>query len=277
MNCKICGSKTNEIFKAQVIWKHDVTYYQCDKCKFIQTENPYWLDEAYKEAISSLDIGYITRNIMYSEITSSLIKHFYHRNNRFLDYGGGYGMFVRLMRDKGFDFYRQDMYCENLFSKYLDISDIEEGVNKKFKLLTAFEVFEHLENPISEIEKMLTYSNSILFSTEIIPKTQLNNSNDWWYFSPESGQHISFFSKESFDEIKRKFNCSIYSDGHSLHLITKKKFIINPIKAISYSHKIIDILLHRNFSNPKSLIGSDYKQAKKIIHQINSNEKSATF
>jgi hypothetical protein len=38
-------------------------------------------------------------------------------NNRFIDYGGGYGLFVRLMRDAGFDYYWFDKFCDNVLSK----------------------------------------------------------------------------------------------------------------------------------------------------------------
>ncbi len=50
-------------------------------------------------------------------------------------------MFVRLMRDNGFDFYRSDRQCENLFAKGFEAS---LDVSPSYELLTAFEVFEHL-------------------------------------------------------------------------------------------------------------------------------------
>jgi len=33
----------------------------------------------------------------------------------FLDYAAGYGLFVRLMRDAGYNFRWSDLYCQNLF------------------------------------------------------------------------------------------------------------------------------------------------------------------
>jgi len=32
----------------------------------------------------------------------------------FLDYAAGYGLFVRLMRDAGYNFRWSDLYCQNL-------------------------------------------------------------------------------------------------------------------------------------------------------------------
>lgn len=54
-SCKICGNKTSYIFQAKVLGKYDVKYFHCSTCGYIQTEEPYWLDEAYSESISALD------------------------------------------------------------------------------------------------------------------------------------------------------------------------------------------------------------------------------
>lgn len=259
MKCNICSQDTKELFTAKIMDKHTITYYKCVSCKFIQTEKPYWLDEAYSSAISSIDIGYVTRNIVYAEIVSSIIKRFFDRSKRFLDYGGGYGMFTRLMRDKGFDYFRQDIYCENLFAEFFDIKDINENSKEKFEVLTSFEVFEHLVSPIEEIEKMFTYSDSILFSTTLQPSTEFKNINDWWYFLPYSGQHVSLYSKESLIALSKKFDCNLYTNNKDLHILTKKKYFINPIFIIYYAYKIRDKVLGKNFLNKKSFIKKDFE------------------
>ena len=106
-------------------------------------------------------LDWFIRNEYLVPIVSTIIELFYQRATKFIDYGGGYGLFVRMMRDRGFDFYRQDIYCENLFAKHFDLSDLPG--TSKFDMLTAFEVFEHLQDPISEIGKMLSYFDTILF------------------------------------------------------------------------------------------------------------------
>ena len=143
--CKICNGTSSFAFSKQVLGRYQVSYFQCNSCGFIQTETPYWLNEAYSSAIADTDIGYITRNLVNRNIVSSLINTAFNSKGRFLDYGGGYGLFVRLMRDAGYDFYRQDKFCNNLFAQQFDIKSFNT-INLSFDLLTAFEVFEHLEN-----------------------------------------------------------------------------------------------------------------------------------
>jgi len=53
-------------------------------------------------------------------------------------------------------------------------------VGRRYELVSAFEVFEHLVNPLEEIERMLRLSDSILFSTLLVP-TPAPGLADWWY------------------------------------------------------------------------------------------------
>jgi 2-polyprenyl-3-methyl-5-hydroxy-6-metoxy-1,4-benzoquinol methylase len=148
-----------------------------------------------------------------------------------------------------------------VFAQHFDIKDIKD--DSKFELLTAFEVFEHLENPLSEIEKMLQYSDSILFSTLLQPKRELKSVNDWWYFAPETGQHISFYTKQSLLIIAKRFGLNLYTNGWDLHLLTTKKLPINTVKYLLYKKivKLIKAYLRRR----KSLIQSDVEHIKRLI------------
>jgi hypothetical protein len=223
MNCKICNSSIQHLFSEKVLLKYNVNYYRCQKCGFIQTETPYWLEEAYKESISACDVGVAQRGLLWRAALRRIINSFFDSSAKFVDFGGGTGLLVRLMRDLGFDFYRYDLYGANSFARGFDVIDIQDG-NIKFELLTAFEVFEHLENPLSDIEQMFRLSDSLLFSTLLQPLDLARlNPQDWDYFSPETGQHIAFYTSEALNEIALKFGCNLYSDGEDVHLLTLKK------------------------------------------------------
>lgn len=229
---------------------------------------PYWLGESYQTAITDLDLGLIYRNIQLSEILESLLlKDIVDQNGKFLDYGGGYGMFVRIMRDKGFNFYRQDIHCQNLFAKHFDISNIK--ITEKFDLLTAIEVFEHLEDPMMEIEKMLSLSDNIFFSTELVPDNNMDFAS-WWYFAPEMGQHVSFFTIHSLRILAEKYKLNFYSNGSSLHMFLKTKLDADPFakaqvngrwESISMLFKPKSIIKKR-----KSLLQNDFNLVRGLIN-----------
>ena len=256
--CRVCGSFSRKIFNCLVLTKHDVDYFQCESCNFIQTESPYWLDEAYSSAITSLDIGLTSRNVLNAPLLETLIKTFYSSTGQFLDYGGGYGMLVRMMRDKGFNFYRQDMYCENIFSKHFDVDNLIE-LNHSFELVTAFEVFEHLVEPVNELNIMLEYSSDIFFSTTLYPKD--TDLQKWWYLIPETGQHIALYSIKTLQFMASKSSLNYYHHG-DYHLFTKKKLSQSSFERV-FNHWYRKIL-NRIRQSPSSLLNSDFNKISSI-------------
>lgn len=254
MNCNVCSTKAKFFVTAKLLEKYDVSYFICENCDFIQTEEPYWLEEAYSQAINRNDVGLVDRNILNSKISNALISVFLNPDAKFIDYGGGYGLFVRLMRDLGFDFYRYDSHCENLFAQ-----DFEANFNKntKYELLTAFELFEHLANPLDEIEKMLKFSRNILFTTELIPANN-PKPGSWWYYIPEYGQHVSFYSRKTLSVIAEKYSLNLYSDGRSLHLFTTSKISPLLFRLLAKQKKVISLL--NAFLRRESLVPADYQK-----------------
>ncbi|TDH23322.1 class I SAM-dependent methyltransferase [Segetibacter sp. 3557_3] len=262
MNCKICNGVSTVLFSARILNKYDTRYYKCGRCEFIQTEEPHWLEEAYASAITSLDLGLLSRNLVLIPITSALINKGFDPSGKFLDYGGGYGVFTRLMRDQGFDYYRYDIHCENLFAKHFDIADTQDG--SKFQLATAFEVFEHLVDPKLELEKMLTMTDSVFFSTELAP-AGVSGNKDWWYFMPETGQHIAFYSVKSLTYLASLYQLNFYTNGFNLHLLTKKKFSPLTFRLMTKykAAKVYNWISNRK----KSLLMKDYQQVLKNLQK----------
>ena len=219
MNCKICQHESNYIFEKEILLKYPVKYYQCTNCGFLQTDKVFWLKEAYENAITSLDIGILDRNEFLKKEVSNIIDICFPEAEIFLDFAGGYGLFVRSMRDKGYDYYRQDYFCENIFANHFDVDDISET---RFDIVTAFEVFEHLDEPLDEIEKISNYSENIIFSTDLVPS---NNSDieNWIYIAHETGQHIAFYTERTLQIVAKKLGKNYYRKGN-LHVFTNKIF-----------------------------------------------------
>ena len=160
VTCKICSSPSDAFATAKVLRRHIVTYFTCPICDFIQSEEPFWLPEAYASAINRTDIGYASRNLEIARYAFSLVRGLFDPRKRFIDYGAGYGLFVRLMRDKGLDWYWDDKHCQNLFAQ-----GFEAQSSHGFELVSCFEVMEHTVNPLEDIGRMLAYAPTIFFST----------------------------------------------------------------------------------------------------------------
>ncbi len=260
VSCKICGAASDPIFKALILTRYDVQYYQCPSCEFIQTETPYWLSEAYASAITSQDIGLLSRNRMILPLLKTLIKIFYNKNKRFLDYGGGYGILVRSMRDQGYDMFLSDKFCTNLFA-----AGFEDDGSINYELITAFEVFEHLENPLDELKKILLLGNDLFISTELQPHKHILPDN-WWYIMPETGQHIALYSLRTLQVLAEKYNMNLYSNGTNLHLFTKKNHnrLLFSIALRLKVAKILDWIL----PDPPGKLQDDYSLAVKNASKL---------
>ncbi|WP_337866520.1 class I SAM-dependent methyltransferase [Ignavibacterium sp.] len=253
INCKICNSESSTAFEHKVLNKYDVKYFKCSSCGYLFTENPYWLNEAYKNPINISDTGIMARNIYFSKIVSVILYFCIDKSAKYLDYAGGYGIFTRLMRDIGFNFYWHDDFTTNLLARGFEKS------NERYELLTAFEVFEHFSNPVEEVKKMVELSDSILFSTVTLPEDV--PAKDWWYYAFEHGQHISFYSEKTLRTIAEQFGMNFYP-FKNFFLMTGKK--INSIKL-----RLLFLLAHFGLNlfvraRMKSLTEADNKKMLKL-------------
>ncbi len=232
MKCRICGRMSKKIFSTKLLYKYDANYYYCEKCGFLQTEEPFWLKEAYSNALTCYDTGVLERNMYFMKALTVFIYKYLDVKGKYLDYAGGYGILTRLMRDRGFDFYWNDKYAENMLAK-----GFEWDGKSKIEAITSFESFEHFVNPIEEIENLLKISRTIIFSTDVLPEEKIPAPNEWWYYALEGGQHIAFYSHKTFIYIAEKYNLNYYCIL-GMHILTDKK--VKRLKCGKLMQKISD-------------------------------------
>lgn len=176
-----------------VLGKYQAEYFYDEKIGYIFVREPHWLDEAYTDAISAIDTGVLGRNLGNIELISRcLANNTRHQVSSGVDLGAGYGLFVRGMRDAGFDFYWSDKYAKNLMAKGF------EAKPGAYEIAVAFEVLEHLTNPIEFLRnaRVQFQFHTCFFSATCFDEEKLPGP-DWWYWAFEGGQHISFFSQRA--------------------------------------------------------------------------------
>jgi hypothetical protein len=49
------------------------------------------------------------------------------------------------------------------------------------------------------------------------------NLDDWWYYAPETGQHVSFYSQAALRRLADRLSLNLYSNGRTVHLLTKRR------------------------------------------------------
>jgi len=214
-HCPICRSRTGRAYSVTILKKHASELRACATCDFCYLSPVYWLDEAYAQSINVTDIGYVWRNNSACQFVSSLLISNFDSKDLFLDFGAGYGMFVRLMRDRGFRFQYYDPSCQNLFSRF---NEAKLNQRSRYKLVTAIEVIERTIDPVASVREMLNYADSILLSTEITPSTPPDP--EWWYLGFEHGQHIGFFGERSFIVLADNLSLKYMRIAGNWHLLS---------------------------------------------------------
>jgi hypothetical protein len=210
--CVVCDSHLNPFATGRVLDKYDVDYQVCPDCGMLALPAPFWLDEAYEQAIYVGDASLLRRSRRLALATSTLIRSEGLRKGRFLDWGGGYGTFARMMRDKGFDFYTTDAYATNILAPTFDGDEKES-----YDLVTAFEVVEHLVDPYADLLEVSRANDRLFFTTQLLPDV-IPQPGNWWYYAEGSGQHIAFHTRKSLQILGERLGYRVSSNGDNYHL-----------------------------------------------------------
>lgn len=177
----------------------------------MQTEQPYWLNEAYAQSINLEDTGIMVRNQMCAERFAPVLFSLFGPSGRFVDFAGGYGLFTRMMRDCGFDFYWHDAYTENLVAR-----GFEYRAADTVDAVTSFESFEHFVDPLHELRKLLALGGAVFFSTDLAP-SPTPRPDQWWYYGQSHGQHIAFYRVETLRRLASMTESMCVTNGSNFH------------------------------------------------------------
>lgn len=131
--------------------------------------------------------------------------------NSILDIGCGWAQALLFFKDKGLDCYGFDPAIEaveygckkGLNIKHAGLDGMNVFENKKFDIVTMFNVLEHLANPeksINQIKEIMKPSGILAidvpneFNDFQTAGRDVHKLNDWWVAPPN---HLNYFSKDS--------------------------------------------------------------------------------
>jgi glycosyltransferase involved in cell wall biosynthesis len=226
MPCRLCGGATQLAFRQLVMGQHTVGYWRCDQCGSLQTEAPYWMEQAYSRDAERYDTGKASRTLANFLLLPRLLEILQvSKADVAVDFGGGTGLFGRLMRDAGFNFFTHDKFGSSEFMG----SYAWNALDRPCRLITLFEVAEHFVNPAEEWQRLLACDPQwILGSTELFA----GQGRDWPYLSPESGQHVFFYSHAALTMMARQAGRYYYDLG-MYFLITRQPLEVAAIEQIN--------------------------------------------
>jgi hypothetical protein len=209
--CRVCDGPLSPRWTRRVLHgRYDADYCECADCQALQVPDPHWLDEAYRDEAApqawNPDVGRFMRNFSaFCYLAALRESGALPPAPRLLDYGGGYGLLTRMLRDAGFDAWLADPYVPRpYFAPEHSLPDLALVPDASFDAATAFEVFEHLTDPRAvgaTLRRLLRPEGILALSTEVYEPDR--HGPDWNYLSCEAGQHVTFWSRDALRRLAR--------------------------------------------------------------------------
>jgi 2-polyprenyl-6-hydroxyphenyl methylase/3-demethylubiquinone-9 3-methyltransferase len=230
LKCKVCGNTANlfgrvdfnkhcdEGRSGKLPWSGKrIAYLRCTVCDFLFTRDfDAWsqadfAQKIYNAEYALVDPDFAERRPAGNASFISQTFSEYRDRISLLDYGGGEGRMMELLRANGF----QSVNTYDPFSVEHNVSN-----DQKHDLITAFEVFEHVPDPIAtmrDITQRLKPESLLLFSTLLQPANFGAIGLSWWYVGPRNG-HISIHSEKSLATLLKHFGLNLASASQALHI-----------------------------------------------------------
>lgn len=213
MKCILCAT-----IMEKFLFKNSYWIYRCPNCSFAQTDlrkdytafvkehysKGYFLGDPTRSAYVNyeLDKPVIVRNMQ--KFLSQIQKK--KPSGKLLDVGCAFGYFIELAKGAGYEASGFDPsdYAVTQAKKLVGPHAIQKGTvqdvsytSNSFDIITLFDVFEHLQDPVADLLKLRT-----LLKKDGIIVIATGNSHSvaskifgrrWTFYIPP--QHLSFFSK----------------------------------------------------------------------------------
>jgi SAM-dependent methyltransferase len=93
----------------------------------------------------------------------------------------------------------------------------------KFDLVTSFETFEHLPDPLAGIRSIVELTADpglVFFSTFLQPADFTQQRLNWWYVGPRNG-HVPLFSRQASTLAWERYGYRVASVGGNFHFAVR--------------------------------------------------------
>ncbi|CAA6825896.1 MAG: Putative methyltransferase associated with DUF414 [uncultured Sulfurovum sp.] len=211
--CKICDASTRSIEDS----KKELAYYRCLSCGFVSLDDQYIINKVdekskYDQHNNSLqNEGYVK---MFEDFIELSIEPYRKNIQSVLEFGSGpEPVLSKLLERRGFEVDIYDLY-------YAPKKVYED---KKYDLISATEVFEHLQKPLEVLALLVKHLNEnsyIVLMTKFPPKDD-KEFLAWWYRRDPT--HISFFTPTSFNVMAEKVGLKVLKTINKNIVIFQKK------------------------------------------------------
>jgi hypothetical protein len=229
--CKICssdavlfdvvdfGRQCSNVHYPSGLSGFPVYFHRCLSCGLIFTcafdsfSSEEWSRFVYNDDYGAIDPDYsVTRPRRNAQLVKAAIGKSWRSGDTGCDFGGGSGETARCLSEWGLPFDCHDPYGAPSIS-------VNPG---QYRVVTAFEVLEHLSSPASEFRSIIDLGSAeaalFLFSTSTVPeRIESGTLPQWWYAAPRNG-HITLYSVTALVRLANQHGLGYEQVTRGLHL-----------------------------------------------------------
>jgi hypothetical protein len=224
-SCKVCGSES-EVWgsvdfnkTSSGVMPHfgvDIPFLLCKSCGFLFTRTfdkwtkQEFLENIYNDNYTKIDEGYNgIRSLRVADWFTGIVTD---KSLPILDYGAGNQTLGNELNSRGYNVSSWDPMWGSLPAWSSDT---------RFKLITAFEVFEHTPDPVETLKEMVEWltplSGQILISTYVNDVMAPRRDTGHWYLTP-CGGHVCMHSLKSIETLFALVGMRVKHLSESEHL-----------------------------------------------------------
>ncbi|QOY55624.1 class I SAM-dependent methyltransferase [Candidatus Sulfurimonas marisnigri] len=211
-SCKICASDTVAITDE----KSKKIYHKCSTCRYIFLNEQFYIDEEHekkhydKHHNNFESLGYVK---MFDDLIDDFVEPHLQNIESALDFGCGEGEVLPILLE------RRGISCDRYDLFYFPKKIYED---KKYSLICSTEVFEHLQNPLDMLKKLLLHveKNGYLLIMSAFHPNNDEKFLKWWYIRDIT--HIGFFDISTFEYLAKELNLKIIKHNSKNTIILQK-------------------------------------------------------
>jgi 2-polyprenyl-6-hydroxyphenyl methylase/3-demethylubiquinone-9 3-methyltransferase len=198
-----------------------VHYRRCAECGFLFTASldDWSLDDfrthIYNDGYAAVDPDYLEARPTALAATLAQLLPALPLDTGILDYGGGNGVLAERLRARG---------CRHVETYDPLTPAFAHRPAGRFPLITSFETFEHVPDPIATIRDIATLASQpglVLFSTLLQGQELQRAGMDWWYIGPRNG-HISLYTQRALVLAWGRVGYRLVSLSAGMHAATRQ-------------------------------------------------------
>lgn len=212
MNCPICGSTT--------AFSSDKEFSRCLGCSAVRTCYNYDAG-IYTSAYAQTYVAYAENdlNLPLNLFRLGLVSRWLRKGDGLLDIGCGIGAFIRFAEN----YYmcvgtEPNQYARRIAQTrcHSAIYSAPNGLASLFQAVTMFDVLEHLENPVKELQSILAYLSPggvLVITTPDVscPNGAEGSIKSWKHYKPR--EHLLLHTPSSLHHLADKLDLDVLSIG----------------------------------------------------------------